>query len=167
MCGAEGSIRTYGQVVPVPIPHARTVALAAALAAAGLALLPTQAQAAGSVHLAKIWYDSPGSDTRSNTSLNGEWVQINNSTTKAASLKGWTLTDASKHTYTFGTFTLKAHATVTVRTGKGHNTAANVYQQRAAYVWNNDKDTATLKTSSGTVHDTCGYNSTKVDYKNC
>jgi hypothetical protein len=151
----------------VPIRHARTVALAAALAAAGLALLPTQAQAAGSVHLAKIWYDSPGSDTRSNTSLNGEWVQINNSTTKAASLKGWTLTDASKHVYKFGTFTLKAHATVTVRTGKGRNTAANVYQQRAAYVWNNDKDTATLRTSTGAVRDTCAYNSTKVDYKNC
>jgi hypothetical protein len=151
----------------VRIPQTGSIALATALAAAGLALLPTQAQAAGSVHLAKIWYDSPGTDTRSNTSLNAEWVQITNSTTKSAGLKSWTLTDASRHTYRFAAFTLKAHATVTVHTGKGRNTGANVYQQRAAYVWNNDKDKATLKTSSGAVHDTCSYDSTKVDYKNC
>jgi len=149
------------------IPRGRSAGLAIALAAAGLALLPTQAQAAGSVHLAKIYYNSPGSDTRSNTSLNAEWVQVTNSTAKAVTLKKWTLTDASRHTYTFGTFTLKAHATVTVHTGKGRNTTANVYQQRAAYVWNNDKDKATLRTSSGAVHDTCSYDSTRVSYKNC
>ncbi|WTR19362.1 lamin tail domain-containing protein [Streptomyces sp. NBC_00138] len=130
-------------------------------------VVPGQAQAAGSVHLAKIWYNSPGSDNRSNTSLNGEWVQITNSTSKAASLKGWTLTDASRHKYTFGTFTLKAHKSVKVRTGKGRNTATNLYQQRAAYVWNNDKDTATLRRASGAVQDKCGYNSTRYDYKNC
>ncbi|MFE4368991.1 lamin tail domain-containing protein [Streptomyces sp. NPDC056835] len=150
------------------MPRARiTGAAALAAAAATLIVFPGQAQAAGSVHLTKIWYDSPGTDTRSNTSLNGEWVQIKNTTSGSVSLKGWTLTDASRHTYTFGTFTLKAGKTVTVKTGKGTNTGATVFQQRAAYVWNNDKDTATLRRSSGAVHDTCAYNSTRYDYKNC
>ncbi|MER5465733.1 hypothetical protein ABT010_34680 [Streptomyces sp. NPDC002668] len=40
-------------------------------------------------------------------------------------------------------------------------------RQRGAYVWNNDKDTATLRRSTNAVHDTCSYNSTRYDYKNC
>ncbi|MGW2841799.1 lamin tail domain-containing protein [Streptomyces sp. NPDC001493] len=148
----------------------RTRTLAATtivVAAAGLLVLPTSAQAAGTVHISKVYYDSPGSDIRTNSSLNGEWVQITNSTSAAVSLKGWTLTDASNHKYTFGTFTLAKGKTVTVRTGKGTNTATNRYQGRAAYVWNNDKDTATLKRANGAKASSCSYNSTKVDYKTC
>ncbi|MGW5418946.1 lamin tail domain-containing protein [Streptomyces sp. NPDC003943] len=145
----------------------RTIAAAATAAAAGLLLLPSQAQAAGSVHLYKIYYDSPGTDSRSNTSLNGEWVQIANTTAYAVNLRGWTLTDASGHKYTFGNFTLGKGKTVTVHTGRGTNTAAHLYQGRAAYVWNNDRDTATLKKSNGIRVDTCSYNSTRVDYVWC
>lgn len=119
------------------------------------------------MHLYKIYYDSPGSDTRSNTSLNAEWVQLKNSSTTTVNLKGWTLTDASNHRYTFPALTLKAGAIVAVHTGKGTTTAAHLYQGRAAYVWNNDKDTATLRRSTGGVQSTCSYNSTKVDYKVC
>ncbi|MFJ5798240.1 lamin tail domain-containing protein [Streptomyces decoyicus] len=146
----------------------RTVAAAAISAAcAGAALLPVPAQAAGSVRLYKIYYDSPGSDTRSTTSLNAEYVQIKNSTSRAVSLTGWTLTDASRHTYTFGSYSLGAGKTVTVHTGKGTNTAAHRYQGRGAYVWNNDRDSATLKKSTGGTVDTCSYNSTRADYKMC
>lgn len=134
-------------------------------AAAGPLALPAPAQAAGSVHVSKIFYDSPGSDTRLNTSLNGEWVQIQNSTSAAVSLKGWTLTDASNHKYTFGTYTLAKGKTVTIRTGKGTNTTANRYQGRAAYVWNNDKDTATLRKATGAKVSSCSYNSPRVDFK--
>ncbi|MFF9011158.1 hypothetical protein ACF087_35965 [Streptomyces goshikiensis] len=35
----------------------------------------------------------------STASLNSEWVQITNNTTGTVSLTGWTLTDASRHTY--------------------------------------------------------------------
>ncbi|MFF5917316.1 lamin tail domain-containing protein [Streptomyces flavochromogenes] len=147
--------------------RARTFAAVTAAAASGVLLLPTQAQAAGSVHLYKIYYDSPGSDLRSNTSLNGEWVQIRNTTGAAVNLRGWTLTDAANHTYTFGNFVLGKGKIVTVRTGRGTNTSANLYQNRGAYVWNNDRDTATLKKSNGARIDTCSYNSTRVDYKWC
>ncbi|MFJ2115582.1 MULTISPECIES: lamin tail domain-containing protein [unclassified Streptomyces] len=149
--------------------HARTFAAAAVAAAfAGSVLLPAQAQAAtGSVHLYKIHYNSPGSDNRSNASLNGEYVQIKNTTSKAVSLKGWVLVDASNHKYTFGTYSLGKGKTVTVRTGKGKDTAANRYQNRGAYVWNNDKDTATLKKADGAKADTCSYNNSKASYKMC
>jgi hypothetical protein len=39
----------------------------------------------------------------------------------------------------------------------GTNTAANRYQGRKAYVWNNTGDQATLKNSSGTTIDTCSW----------
>jgi hypothetical protein len=148
----------------------RTRALAAATvmaAAGGLVLLPSPAQAAGSVHLYKIYYDSPGSDRGGNTSLNAEYVQIRNTTSASVNLRGWTLTDSSNHRYTFGSYTLGKGKTVTVRTGTGSNTSANLYQGRKWYVWNNDKDTATLKKANGSRVDTCAYNSTRVDYKWC
>ncbi|MDX2558638.1 lamin tail domain-containing protein [Streptomyces sp. TX20-6-3] len=147
--------------------RARTFAAVTAAAASGVLLLPTQAQAAGSVHLYKIHYDSPGSDRGGDTSLNGEWVQIRNTTGAAVNLRGWTLTDAANHKYTFGNFVLGKGKIVTVRTGRGTNTSANVYQNRGWYVWNNDRDTATLKKSNGARIDTCAYNSTRVDYKWC
>lgn len=147
--------------------RARTFAAVTAAAASGILLLPTQAQAAGSVHLYKIYYDSPGSDRGGNTSLNGEYVQIRNTTGAAVNLRGWTLTDAANHKYTFGNLVLGKGKIVTVRTGRGTNTSANVYQNRGWYVWNNDRDTATLKKSNGARIDTCSYNSTRVDYKWC
>ncbi|MFC9791344.1 lamin tail domain-containing protein [Streptomyces sp. NPDC057695] len=147
--------------------RARTFAAVTAAAASGVLLLPTQAQAAGSVHLYKIYYDSPGTDRRSNASLNAEYVQIRNTTGAAVNLRGWTLTDAANHTYTFGNYVLGKGKIVTVRTGRGTNSTANVYQNRGAYVWNNDRDTATLKKSNGARVDTCSYNSTRVDYKWC
>ncbi|MFI9748025.1 MULTISPECIES: lamin tail domain-containing protein [unclassified Streptomyces] len=147
--------------------RARTLAAVTAAAASGVLLLPSPAQAAGSVHLYKIYYDSPGSDRGATSSLNAEYVQIRNTTGAAVNLRGWTVTDAANHKYTFGSFTLGKGKIVTVRTGRGTNTSANVYQNRGWYVWNNDKDTATLRKSNGTRVDTCSYNSTRVDYKWC
>ncbi|MFF7154778.1 lamin tail domain-containing protein [Streptomyces sp. NPDC008139] len=146
-----------------------TAAAAVAVAAAtAVVLVPVHAEAAaGSVHLAKIYYNSPGADRRSNASLNAEYVQIANSTSKGVSLRGWTLTDASSHRYTFGAYTLGAHKTVTVRTGKGTDTAANRYQGKSWYIWNNDKDTATLKKASGAKVDVCSYNNARVAFKTC
>ena len=148
--------------------HRRSLTAAAAVAAAAtVSLLPSQAEAAGSVHLYKIYYDSPGSDTGANSSLTAEYVQVRNTTSGNVSLTGWTLRDAAGHTYTFGTYTLGAGKTVTVRTGKGTNTSANRYWGRTWYVWNNTSDTATLKKSTGTTVDTCAYNSSRADYRMC
>lgn len=125
------------------------------------------AQAAGSVHIAEIYYNSPGSDTRSNASLNAEWVKITNSTSRAATLTGWTLSDASRHVYTFGSFRLGAGKSVYVHTGHGGDTAVHRYQNRSAYVWNNDRDTATLRRSTGARADVCSYNNRSRSYVYC
>ena len=55
-----------------------------------------------SVVIRKIWYNSPGSDTGSNASLNHEWVKLHNRTGFPVTMTGWTLRDAKNHVFTFG-----------------------------------------------------------------
>jgi hypothetical protein len=144
-----------------------TTIVVAGAAAAALGVT-TQAQAATPVvKIVKIYYDSPGSDTRTNASINGEYFVLKNTTSTSRSLTRWTVRDLANHVYTFGTFTLGAGKTVTVHTGKGANTAANRYWGLGSYVWNNDTDRATLKSPAGTTVHACAYNSTAVDYKTC
>ncbi|TVL88505.1 hypothetical protein CD790_30795 [Streptomyces sp. SAJ15] len=146
----------------------RTTACAAAVAAAaGLVLMPSQAEAAGSIHLSKIYYDSPGSDTGSNTSLNAEYVQIKNSKSYAVQLKGYTLRDNTGYTYTFPSYRIGAGKTVKVHTGKGTTSAGHLHWGRSWYVWNNTSDKATLHNSNRTWLDSCTYNSSTYDYKTC
>ena len=105
----------------------------------------------------RIYYNSPGTDTGSNYSLNAEWIQLRNRCTTGRSLTSWRIRDVAGHTYTFGAFRLGGGQYVKVRTGKGTATATNLYQGRSWYVWNNDKDTAYLYNSNGTLIDTCSY----------
>ncbi|WP_308287027.1 lamin tail domain-containing protein [Actinomadura parmotrematis] len=128
---------------------------AAAALVVGVAAAP--AEAASAVQIYRVYYDSPGKDTRSNASLNGEWVQLRNTSSTARQLKGYKLRDKTGYTYTFGTFTLKGKATVKVRTGKGTNTSANRYWGRGSYVWNNTGDTAYLRYPNGTAADSCSW----------
>ncbi|GAA2705111.1 lamin tail domain-containing protein [Streptomyces anthocyanicus] len=98
-----------------------------------------------SVEISRVQYDSPGRDTRSNRSLNKEWVEITNNTRRAVNLDGWTLRDEDGHTYTFRHYRLDGRATVRVHTGQGRDTRSDVYQDRRNYVWDNRSDTATLR----------------------
>ncbi|WP_169983212.1 lamin tail domain-containing protein [Microbispora sp. H10836] len=150
--------------------------LTAAVVAAGVVAVSQPSYAAGpAVQITKIYYDSPGSpDFGANSSLNGEYVQIKNTTRKAVSLKGWTVRDRTRradHVYTFGGFTLGAGKTVTLRTGRGKNTATTLYWGRSggtfAYIWNQTADAAYLRDASGALVDSCSYNSSRHDYKIC
>ncbi len=67
---------------------------------------PSQASAATCISIYRIYYNSPGSDTGSNTSLNGEWIQLHNHCATARSLTNVRVKDAARHTYTFGTYAL-------------------------------------------------------------
>ncbi|CAN5231171.1 lamin tail domain-containing protein [soil metagenome] len=125
------------------------------------------AQAASVFQFRKIQYDSPGTDTRTNAQINKEYVVIKNTSGSAKSLKGYTVHDAQHHVYTFGTFTLAAGATVTLRTGKGTNTKWTRYWGSGNYVWNNTGDTAYLKTASNATADTCKWTKAGAGYKNC
>ncbi|WTO34805.1 lamin tail domain-containing protein [Streptomyces achromogenes] len=151
----------------------RSVRLRAALPAlAGAALLTgtllsTPAQAAGGVKIHHVWFDSPGSDNRSNKSLNGEWVQLKNTGGKAVSLKGWVLKDASNHKYVFPDVKIGAGKYLKIHTGSGTNTASDRYQGRRAYVWNNDKDTATLTKAGGSKVASCSWTTRDPSDKYC
>jgi lamin tail-like protein len=112
--------------------------------------------AAGSVQFTKIQYNSPGTDTGRTTSLNGEWFRLTNKTAKAMDLKGWTVRDVANHRYTFtSSFRLGAGASVYVHTGRGTATSTNRYWGSKRYIWNNDGDTATVRTAAGKTIDTC------------
>ena len=69
----------------------------------------------------------------------------------AVNLDGWTLEDASGHTYTFDHYRLAGRATVCIHTGEGRDARTDLYQDRRNYVWNNDRDhdTATLSNDRG------------------
>jgi hypothetical protein len=110
------------------------------------------------IRIVKIYFDSPGADTGSNSSLNDEWIRLKNTGTRARSLTKWRVHDRGRdHLYIFGTYTLGAGKTVTIHTGRGSNTARNRYWRLDNYVWNNDGDKATLKKPNGTIVDTCSY----------
>ena len=133
------------------------------LAVAGPAALaapiaPAAHRAPSPVVISEIFYNSPGSDNRSNASLNAEWVKIRNRTAHPVSLSGWTLRDTSRHVYHFAVgYSLRAHGTVRVHTGSGRDTQRNLFQNRGWYVWNNDGDTAILRGPAGNTRDRCSY----------
>ena len=137
------------------------------IAATVLAALATPADAASPVLIGKTQYDSPGSDTRTQASLNAEYVTIKNTSTTARVLTGWTLRDASAHVFTFPTFTLPAGRSVIIHTGSGTNSAGHLYWRSGNYIWNNTGDTATLKTNAGTTVDSCRWTTTAPGYTAC
>lgn len=130
------------------------------LFAALVATLGVQApvDAAGGLRITKVYFDSPGSDTGSNLSLNAEYVTIKNFGAHARTLSGWTLRDRGGiHVFHFPRFRLAAGAKVRVHTGSGTNTAHNLYWNAGAYVWNNTGDSATLRKASGLLVDRCTF----------
>jgi hypothetical protein len=146
----------------------RRLLVVSALALCATILPATVAQAATpSVEITKVYANSPGTDNRSNTSLNAEYVVLKNTTKATIKLTGWTLRDRSKHVYTFTTFSLGAGKSVTIHTGKGTNTAANRYWGSGNYIWNNTGDEAYVRKPSTTSNtDTCTWK-TVASYVNC
>ena len=140
---------------------------AAAFLMAAFTVLAGPAQAAPVVKISKIYYNSPGSDTGSNASLNAEYVTLQNTTTTARTVTGWTLRDKTNHVYKFPSTTIKAKSTVTLRTGKGTNSASTRYWQQTWYVWNNTGDTAYLRNTAGTLMHSCAYGSGAAVSKTC
>jgi hypothetical protein len=125
------------------------------------------ADAAGRVKITKVYFDSPGSDNRSKTSLNAEYVTIKNTKSHTKSLSRWTLRDRGGiHVFHFPTFKLAPGDKVRVHTGPGTNTAHNLYWNAGAYIWNNSGDTATLRKATGTLVDRCKF-SGAGSYKIC
>nr|WSX81779.1 lamin tail domain-containing protein [Streptomyces sp. NBC_00899] len=138
---------------------------AAALPAAAADHSRNHSQPRSQVVLGAVQYDSPGRDTGTNASLNAEWVTVVNTSRRAVNLSGWTLSDADHHSYRFAHLRLAGHASVRVHTGTGRDTNTNVFQNRRAYVWNNDNDTATLRNDDGRVADTTSWDHQRGEHR--
>ncbi|KOG86695.1 lamin tail domain-containing protein [Streptomyces varsoviensis] len=142
-------------------PRLATVALGSAAMAAALALPasatghPAPGKHRSPVVLGAVQADSPGHDDRSNRSLNAEWVTVKNTGNQPVNLKGWTLTSDRTHkVYHFRNLTLGGHKSVKVHTGRGHDTARDVFQNSRDYAWDNHRDTATLRNAHHRTVDT-------------
>jgi lamin tail-like protein len=125
---------------------------------------------AGDVRFSKIQFDSAGRDTGSNTSLNGEWFRLTNRTGRTIDLKSWTVKDASGHTYTFGSYPVRAGRSTYVHTGRGTDgrpDGTHRYWGRGGYIWNNGGDTATLRSNTGKTIDSCRYTASHTGYTTC
>jgi hypothetical protein len=137
----------------VSIIAAAVVALAGSLAAGAPASAATPP-----LRFHGAQYDSPGSDTRSNASLNAEWISLVNSGSRAVNLTGYTVRDKANHVYTFGNVTIPANGgRIWLHTGKGSNTAKARFWGSGNYIWNNTGDTAYLRNASGKQLDSCSW----------
>jgi hypothetical protein len=143
-------------------------ALVFAVTMGGSLTLAGPAQAATpAIQITKVYYNSPGTDNRSNSSLNAEYVKLTNRRSSAINLKYWTLRDKASHVYRFsGDFRLASGASVYIHTGKGTNTSTHRYWGSGAYIWNNTGDAAYLRNSAGTLIDSCSWGSSG-SYTNC
>lgn len=140
---------------------------AAVLASLAAALIPGAVQAAPAgptaavppIQFSGAVYDSPGTDNRSATSLNAEWIRLTNRTNVTIDLRAWTIRDAAGKIYRFAsTYRLAAGRNVYLHTGRGTDGRPDVqhrYWQSGNYVWNNAGDTATLRNPLNAVVDTC------------
>ena len=135
--------------------------LVATVVSVGVVQAP--AMAAPVVSFSRIYVDSPGSDTRTNASLNAEWVRLTNNTAQGIQLRGWSVRDRANHVYAFSTYTLGARKSVYIHTGRGTNgrpDAAHRYWQSGNYIWNNTGDTAILRNAAGAQVDSCTWGRT-------
>lgn len=111
--------------------------------------------------------------------LNGEYITITNTTTTTRVIGGYQVSDqGNKHIFTIPAgFKLGPKQSVVLRSGQGTNTATTLFwgqfvkggksASRNNFVWNNDKDVATLKSNTGTIINTCTYTKTKTGFKAC
>ena len=87
--------------------------------------------------------------------LNDEYVTFKNTCSQSLDMTGWTVKDEANHIYTFPDFNLAGSATVTLYTGAGIDTTAELYWDSSGHtcnaIWNNDGDTLYLRDISGNL----------------
>lgn len=143
-------------------PRARALValLAAVLVASLLAIAPPAAEAAVTkpLDVVKVYYDPPGKDHSKNSGYTQESIQVKNTGKKTLTLSGYTIRDNGPQKFSFPKGTkLKPGKTLTIRSGKGRNTASTLYWGKASYIWNNTGDTARLYSNKGTLLESCAY----------
>ena len=112
-------------------------------------------QPASAVRISRIYYNSPGPDTGSNPSLNGEWIRLTNTGPTSRQLRDWWITDAGGHVYRFGRLALRSGASVTVHSGRG--TGHKQYWNSSVYIWDNTRELARVYRPNGELASQCRY----------
>ncbi|MFF5443844.1 lamin tail domain-containing protein [Streptomyces sp. NPDC012888] len=125
----------------------RAAALAATFLAGTLGTATPASAAtvhARTVHFGAFQWDSPGRDTTTVASRNGEWLDIHNNTGRTVNLRGWKVRGSdSRWDYTFGTYLVRPGKTVRLHSGPGRNSGSNgtglghVYWNSRTHVWSN------------------------------
>jgi hypothetical protein len=112
------------------------------------------------VYIHEIQYSPAGPDIPVTTAkLNGEWVQLTNTTARSVAMTNWTLRDKAGHVYRFPRFALGSYKSAYVHTSTGTNSAINLYwghkpPSSFSYVWNNSgTETARLENAAGRTVD--------------
>ena len=95
----------------------------------------------------EIHADAAGDD-RDN--LNDEYVVFENTGNETLDLSGWTIEDEAGQKYTVPEgFELAAGETVTLHTGSGTSSTAELYWGSGSPIWNNDGDTVIVSNANG------------------
>ena len=99
--------------------------------------------------ISEFQFDASGDD---NDNLNEEFVVIKNSCENEIDMTSWTVKDESaSNMYTFSAFTFSADSEFTLFSGKGVDSATELYWGRTQAVWNNDADTLFLRDTDGNL----------------
>jgi Lamin Tail Domain len=111
---------------------------------------------AATLRFSRIYYDAPGTDRKTNRSLNAEWFAVKNYGSAKRSLTGLTVKDRQGNVYRFARGSLAAGATVKVHTGAGKATTRNRFWGARKHVWGNSSDRARLL-NGGQLLDSCSW----------
>ncbi len=113
----------------------------------------------GPLKIASLNFNAPGDD-RFNP--NGEHVRLVSVADAVVNVRGFSLSDAYGHRYTFPALSLKPGYSVLLVSGRGTDLTDPrgpiiLYWQSDGPIWNNDGDTATLRDPGGSTVDTFRY----------
>ncbi|MFB6078031.1 MAG: thermonuclease family protein [Halarchaeum sp.] len=95
----------------------------------------------------RVHADASGPDGEN---LNDEYVVLRNGGDDSVALGGATVTDAAGHEYVFpGGVSLASDESLTLHTGSGTDGDGNYYWGADGPIWNNDGDTAVVRSAAG------------------
>ncbi len=113
----------------------------------------------GPLKITRLNADAKGDDRYN---LNGEYVRICNISPKDINIKGFSISDRDRHTYTFPRAILRPGYTLLLFTGEGRDMVKGVDQLRLYWgssypIWNNKGDKAYLRDTQRRLIDTVVY----------
>ena len=99
-----------------------------------------------SVRVSFMHADAEGDDS---DNLNDEYVVFENNGTSPLNITEWSVQDKANNFYTFPTFSLVNGSSVTLYSGLGTDTTAQLFWGSTKPIWNNEGDTLYLRDAEG------------------